>query len=385
MKAPKNPITFWTGILVLGLTLGLGIQFVTAWQSPSLPAPNGNVPGPITTRAGQIKDGNLVLNTGQNGVPAQSIGLQVVQGSIAIGPPLVATAVTKPEGTGPATPTGLINARDVWLRDANGGVGLWASELGSQLSIGEITSRVFETILPVVTQEIRMPGTPPEGYSNKAWNLDEDVYGTWTSAGSCGNFKIWNNVKNLETCLSKDYNAQYTCKPVEDNKTCTDIWGYVNDVNNIDCFTRQVKCSRAEILQKGASNITLSKTTCTSNGTYNSENANLAQWDSGCMTPALNVCGYLGRDYTSGGQFAVTATGYGATFPPGSAGAVRTHTFTFGVPQSHGGPYVSASRKHSYKYIYDGLCSLSLHMWYDGTVTYKNISSTIRADQVILQ
>lgn len=56
----KNPITYWLSVIVIGLALGLGLQFVRAWTEPTAAPPNGNVGAPINTSANsQTKSGGI--------------------------------------------------------------------------------------------------------------------------------------------------------------------------------------------------------------------------------------------------------------------------------------------------------------------------------------
>ncbi len=86
-KSVFKEVGYWSKVVVLGAALGVGLQFAqAAWT----PAPAGDpttatVSGPITTGAGQIKDGNLILNTGLNGIPVAANGLIVANGKVGIG------------------------------------------------------------------------------------------------------------------------------------------------------------------------------------------------------------------------------------------------------------------------------------------------------------
>ncbi len=61
-KIIKN-ITYWSGVVILGLVVGISIQFVAAWTEPTQAPPGGNVGAPVNTGdLGQIKNGNLILN-----------------------------------------------------------------------------------------------------------------------------------------------------------------------------------------------------------------------------------------------------------------------------------------------------------------------------------
>jgi len=61
-KAKKihHRLTFWLGVLVLGMLVGASIQFGRAWVEPSLNAPDGNIAAPINTGATkQVKQGDI--------------------------------------------------------------------------------------------------------------------------------------------------------------------------------------------------------------------------------------------------------------------------------------------------------------------------------------
>lgn len=63
MKNPQQ-ITYWLSIIIIGLSVGLGVQFVQAWQAPTLAPPAGNVLGPVTTGSNaQWKTGALGIGT----------------------------------------------------------------------------------------------------------------------------------------------------------------------------------------------------------------------------------------------------------------------------------------------------------------------------------
>lgn len=53
---------YWSKVIVIGVVLGIGIQFAEAWTNPSMSAPDGNVAGPLNTGSGtQTKAGSLGL------------------------------------------------------------------------------------------------------------------------------------------------------------------------------------------------------------------------------------------------------------------------------------------------------------------------------------
>ena len=53
---------WWSGVVMVGLLLGVSLQFVRAWTEPTLPPPQGNVGAPINTGGQyQYKTGILGL------------------------------------------------------------------------------------------------------------------------------------------------------------------------------------------------------------------------------------------------------------------------------------------------------------------------------------
>lgn len=74
-------ISYWLGVIVVGIALGITLQFVRAWTEPASNPPGGNLGAPINTgQSAQTKFGELFVNgklwrTGQQLV--QNIGLWV--------------------------------------------------------------------------------------------------------------------------------------------------------------------------------------------------------------------------------------------------------------------------------------------------------------------
>lgn len=82
-------VSYWTKVIILGVVLGTGLQFALAvWTprpAPPVTPPEANLPGPLTTGAGQIKEGNLIVNTGLIGLSPAANGLIVANGNVGIG------------------------------------------------------------------------------------------------------------------------------------------------------------------------------------------------------------------------------------------------------------------------------------------------------------
>lgn len=60
IKRFSKQLTYWTGVVVTGLIVGTALQIASAWVSPSVSAPDGNVGAPINTGdISQTKSGGL--------------------------------------------------------------------------------------------------------------------------------------------------------------------------------------------------------------------------------------------------------------------------------------------------------------------------------------
>ncbi len=78
----SQQVTYWLVVVVIGLIVGLSLQFVQAWTEPAGLAPTGNVGAPINIGGNyQWKTGPLMLNT--DGIWPN--GLIVPNGNVSIG------------------------------------------------------------------------------------------------------------------------------------------------------------------------------------------------------------------------------------------------------------------------------------------------------------
>lgn len=65
-KGWAQGVLYWGRVMVIGIVFGFGLQFAAAWTNPTLPAPDGNVAGPVNLSAfaqykvGAIGFGGLV-------------------------------------------------------------------------------------------------------------------------------------------------------------------------------------------------------------------------------------------------------------------------------------------------------------------------------------
>jgi hypothetical protein len=81
MKKLLENTVWWTGVLCLGIVLGVTIKIVSAWVEPEAMPPGGNIAAPLNTgNIGQAKQGGLTLNIG-----GATYGLIVDKGLVGIG------------------------------------------------------------------------------------------------------------------------------------------------------------------------------------------------------------------------------------------------------------------------------------------------------------
>ena len=205
MKTKLQKATYWTSVSVIGIVVGISLQFVKAWTEPTQIAPNSNVGAPITTSGNpQIKSGPLnlgsylttvggvLLNSGAGSPPALN-GLLVPNGNVGIG-------TVSP--TQKLDVNGNIGANDVYI----GAAGKWASQIGND-NLGNHTA----------TQDLNMNGknVANAGQIN-ASSVKFSDGSTQTTAPSAANLTgAWmgNCVSKSNSCTSKSpaYCGGYVC------------------------------------------------------------------------------------------------------------------------------------------------------------------------------
>ena len=108
MKKIFENAVWWSGVITVGLVLGISLQFVRAWTEPTVGPPNGNVGAPINTGIiEQLKQGAL----GVNGLLKVYGGLQLPTGAQ---PGYVLTA--QPDPINPA----ISNGQAAWAAGGSG-------------------------------------------------------------------------------------------------------------------------------------------------------------------------------------------------------------------------------------------------------------------------
>ncbi|EKE20095.1 MAG: hypothetical protein ACD_8C00056G0020 [uncultured bacterium] len=65
MKTKLKKITYWTGVSIVGIIVGISLQFARAWTEPGSAPPAGNVGAPINISTNpQIKTGSIGVSSG---------------------------------------------------------------------------------------------------------------------------------------------------------------------------------------------------------------------------------------------------------------------------------------------------------------------------------
>jgi len=114
-------INFYQLSITIIAVLFASAIMVYGWTAPVGAPPGNDVPPPINVSSTlQVKDGPLFVSNIPNSL---NFGLSVLSGNLIVG----STTVTVQKGN---VFNGYINSKDVWLRDANGGAGAWASQSG---------------------------------------------------------------------------------------------------------------------------------------------------------------------------------------------------------------------------------------------------------------
>jgi hypothetical protein len=143
MRKLVHSSLYWGKVVVLGIIVGVGIQFAEAWTNPSVSAPGGNVAGPINTGVfDQVKNASLGLI-----------------GNLASGLVQLNTVVV--EGT--ACPSNGLVGRDsigrilacqslIWTRQNGGGSPVWVYTRSSHDAFSILTSNPIPFCYPTSQQ-----------------------------------------------------------------------------------------------------------------------------------------------------------------------------------------------------------------------------------------
>ncbi len=189
-------INFYQLTITIIAVLFASALVVYGWTAPVGSPPGNDVEPPINTGlTGQIKQGGLSVGSA---LGATSTGLAVINGNSVFG---TTTVRTKGGST-----YGFLNTQDVWLRDANGGIGGWASGLGGS---GNIESGMdFVSVASTGKQVCPRPGVSMRSAVAVAQQTPP--------SGTCANCNA----------LMKDFNNPTGCFTVLLNRADTDAGDY---------------------------------------------------------------------------------------------------------------------------------------------------------------
>ena len=70
----KKQLTHWFLVIIIGVALGLALQFVRAWTEPTTAPPGGNVGAPINTSATAQTKAGAIYSNDKIGAPKLCIG-----------------------------------------------------------------------------------------------------------------------------------------------------------------------------------------------------------------------------------------------------------------------------------------------------------------------
>lgn len=127
IKRASNAAVYLFVGAFMGAVVGVSIQMVTAWSSPTQSAPGGNVSAPLTTSAAtQVKSGGLELGS-----------LTLTSGSLLSGGGNLALGSNNGVFVTDLTSSSFKNvqANDYYI----GAIGKWASELGGSSALAGCT------------------------------------------------------------------------------------------------------------------------------------------------------------------------------------------------------------------------------------------------------
>jgi hypothetical protein len=159
MENKTQRFSYWLSVVVVGVVLGLTLQFVRAWTEPTVAPPNGNLGAPINTGGNmQSKGGPLTVNTNYSvGNGLGVVGNALISGNVGIGTAIpqaplsvmqtVNGLVTGLQFSGQHTPGvtagGVINSYDsdgtsvrpLTLQSNGGSVGIGTATPGAKLDV----------------------------------------------------------------------------------------------------------------------------------------------------------------------------------------------------------------------------------------------------------
>ena len=250
---------------------------VYGWTAPTGAPPGNDVSPPINTGStGQIKEGGLsVANT----PTISNIGFRVITGNLAIGSS--STAVSKS-----GIFDGFINASDVWVRDANGGAGAWASALGGG---GGGTSNLGQGTVPA-----------PYGANSSCYWVNPNLTRWHYDVCSPGymvrgiDFQADGNWDNGNTlCCKIDLSSPTYCSNgTQPGQSTYGVWGACSAVLPDVCAGQG--CWSGQVYGTAYGTETRTVTTCQADGTLSYSTQSQACSVSGWYCADINFCSGFG-------------------------------------------------------------------------------------------
>lgn len=167
---------YWAQVVVLGLVVGLGLQFAQAWTAPTGIAPAGTIKAPITTSdSAQRKDGSLNI-----GIDLSVDRHAVVGGNLSIERNLV---------------LGSDNLASCYLKtNAQGRVGCDNTGLGTKPNIsvsGNFTCNYGNTGSPAISKDCAMK--KPDNSNYNVCFLTESNRNDGNKATGYGQCNVWSD------------------------------------------------------------------------------------------------------------------------------------------------------------------------------------------------
>lgn len=143
MKSVFEGSAYWVGVIVIGLVVGLGIQFATAWVSPGSNPPNGNVGAPLNTSSVyQLKAGILgVLGLAVNESTSTASRLQIIPSGTVDPTGKVLTAINSDGDAGWKSASASGSANEMIQCSGTAASGVWVGAACVNVETGRLWSR----------------------------------------------------------------------------------------------------------------------------------------------------------------------------------------------------------------------------------------------------
>jgi len=217
-------VTHWLGVIILGLFVGLAVQFVRAWTEPTSTPPGGNVGAPINVSdTDQAKAGALSIN-----YSGKIVGLTVL-GNVGVG---TLSPLHRLDVSGTPATAGDVHATGDICTDQGGGVCLsTAPKIGYALPDIE-TILAYESyrklddgyVGPSANQwnDVDLSSSPSNVPSNAT-----SIYATvnvWGGPGKC-------SLKMRRKGITENNDPPYIASAVFPNVSGVDLRGH--DINTV--------------------------------------------------------------------------------------------------------------------------------------------------------